>query len=154
MRKAARPLLSMRRAFELHGVMLKYPTRSASGVRFDDGAVMFAIPSEQVRADRRGCKVLLCSPGMRPPLAADEASAREWLHHCRLAMRHGVAEGMLVHPDGSGIDATRVLRLRMIELDGEYWASWDSRRTFIIASGSQRRRPQWHENEGTKNFAA
>ena len=51
--------LSRARAFEWHGVTLKFPARSRSGVRADDGMVVFALPAAQVRLDDWGCSCLL-----------------------------------------------------------------------------------------------
>jgi hypothetical protein len=51
--------LSRADAFQRHGVMLKLPALSRSGVRGDDGMVLFAMEGTEVRVDDWGCSRLL-----------------------------------------------------------------------------------------------
>lgn len=103
------------RAFERHGVAIRYPAQSRSGVRDHDGMVMFAIAAKDVRADDWGCSSLLWRPRSRD----DEA-----LLHCRLAVRRGVAEGFLTYADRASEDGEGMLSLRVVKSGGEYWARW------------------------------
>ncbi len=103
------------RAFERHGVLLKYPALSRSGVRDHDGMVVFAIAADHVRTDDWGCSSLL----WRPLTRDDEA-----LQHCRLAVRRGVAEGFLLYADPASENGQGMLSLRVVKTGSEYWARW------------------------------
>jgi hypothetical protein len=52
------------------------------------------------------------------------ASHAETLKHCRLAMRHGVAEGFLVHEAETARHELDVVALRVVKAGREYWAKW------------------------------
>ena len=81
--------LSRARFFRSYGVALEAPARSRSGVRADDGMVVFALPAARVSVDAWGCSCLLWTVTDR---LGDRAGSDERLRHCRLAVRHGVAE--------------------------------------------------------------
>jgi hypothetical protein len=126
-RCAERPLPSWRRACELQGIPLKYPTRSSSGVRFDDGAVVFAIRAEEVLTEDQYCNVLLWTPPAGDPRpGGDAAASRERLKHCRIAARRGEAVGILVHGERRGVDGDACLALQVEKVANEYWARWRS----------------------------
>ncbi|MGQ0656279.1 MAG: hypothetical protein ACT4P4_29155 [Betaproteobacteria bacterium] len=113
------------RAFQAYGVILKFPAHSWSGVR-DDGTVVFAIPADEVRADRHGRCYLLWAPSRRgAACTADRASRDERLEHCRLALRRGRGEGFLLH-DGHATVETALLELRILLAGEKYWARWDA----------------------------
>jgi alkylation response protein AidB-like acyl-CoA dehydrogenase len=119
--------LTLRRAFEREGVTLVYPSRSWGGVRYDDGAVVFAIRSDEVQAAQPGFGCLLWAPnvdGARP--WADAAGGRERLKHCRLALAHGGAEALIVDGARNAVEPDNVLALRVVRRDAEYWARWAS----------------------------
>lgn len=116
--------LSLGQAFDAQGVKLKYPTRSRSGVRWDDGAVVIAIDEVDVVASADGFRCRLWAPASgRYAVGADSASSEERLHHCRLAARHGGADGLLVRC-GALVDANAILTLHVARRSAEYWASW------------------------------
>lgn len=118
-------LLARTLAFQLHGVTLKYPSRSWGGVRHDDGAVVLAMRSADVLSDRQGSRCLLWSPHMTAgPTCVDRASREERLEQCRLACVRGGAEGLLAYGDAGEIHPHIVLPLRVMRMRGEYWARW------------------------------
>src|ERR1700682_1292181 len=53
--------LSREAAFEVQGVALQYPARSWSGVRFEDGMVVFAMREADVQVHDDGYRCLLWS---------------------------------------------------------------------------------------------
>lgn len=108
------------RAFEARGVSLKYPSRSRSGVRADDGAVILAIPARDLRRNRRGSRCVVWKPDDAP--AMDAASRAELLEHCRLAALRGKAEGLLTYGEPAKVDPDVVLPLRVVRRGDEYWA--------------------------------
>lgn len=119
------PMLSRARAFYSQGVLLTFPARSRSGVRSDDGVVVFAMPANAVRVHDWGC---VC-PLWVPADGVDEGTLNravneEVLEHCGLAVRHGGAEGFLVYGDASLAHASEILALRVVKLGKEYWAKW------------------------------
>lgn len=124
--RPARPLLSRYRAFEMRGVTLKHPSRSWSGVR-TDGAVVLALWADDILSDERGSSCLLWSPhatGAHVPIEAPFSEER--LGHCRLALNHGGAEGLLVYGDSAAVDPDIVLSLRVVQRAADYWATWGS----------------------------
>ena len=116
-------MVSRATAFGEQGVALKYPSASWSGVRADDGMVLFAVRAEDVIADATGSRCLLWASFCNG--AYSRASA-ERLQHCIRALHRGIAEGMLAFENGTQIDATTVLCMRVERYRGEYWAKWDS----------------------------
>jgi len=104
------------RAFEARGVSLKYPSRSRSGVRADDGAVILAIRARDLRRHGRGSRCVIWKP--------DEAAIDhvERLEHCRLAALHGRAEGLITYGEAAKVDPDVVLPIRVVRRGEEYWA--------------------------------
>ena len=95
------------RFFQSHGVTLESHARSRSGVREEDGMVVFAMPVERVRVDAWGCSFLLWTGCDR---LRDDAISVETLHHCRLAVQHGVAEGFLLGRDHAPMECQGAAR--------------------------------------------
>lgn len=136
--KNGRHLISRSRAFEARGVFLQDTRGSWSGVRKSDGAVVMTIWAKSVESDGGGCSYLLWAPnvdGSRP--WSDKAAGKERLEHCRLALKQGGAEGLLVYGEPleghlpedrartvQGVDPETVLRLRVEARGEEYWAIW------------------------------
>lgn len=137
-RASARRLISRSKALQARGVYPSDARTSWSGVRKDDGAVVMMLWAGAVQPSEGSCGYLLWAPnvdGARP--WSDTAAGKERLEHCRLALQHGKAEGLLVHGerlDGHlpehkarsvhGVDPEVVVRLE-VELRGqEYWAVW------------------------------
>ena len=116
------------RAFEARGVSLKYPSRSRSGVRADDGTVILAIRARDLRRHRRGARCVVWTPDEARG-AKDPASRDELLEHCRLAALRGNAEALLTYGEGAKVDPVVVLPLRVVRRGEEYWAE-------ISASGA------------------
>lgn len=137
----ARRLVSRARAFEARGVFLDDTRGSWSGVRKSDGTVVMTIWAKSVASGDGGCSYLLWAPnagGARP--WSDSAAGRERLEHCRLALRRGAAEGLLVYGEElqgrlpedrartvQGVDPETVLRLKVEARGEEYWAVWGRR---------------------------
>jgi hypothetical protein len=115
-----RNAVSIARAFEARGVALQFPARSRSGVRGDDGMVVFALPVARVRVDGWGCSCLLWAV---KDDGVDDALG-ERVRHCRLAVRHGCAEGFLLGRDNAPLECRELLALRVVEVRREYWARW------------------------------
>jgi hypothetical protein len=109
------------RFFQSHGVTLESHARSRSGVREEDGMVVFAMSVERVRVDAWGCSCLLWTGCDR---LRDHAISVETLHHCRLAVQHGVAEGFLLGRDHAPMECRQLLALRVVKVGREYWAKW------------------------------
>jgi hypothetical protein len=131
-RRTDRSLLSWRRACELQGVALKYPTRSSSGVRFDDGAIVFAIRAAEVLLNEHGCTVLLGAPdASEARRGCDEAAAHERLKNCRVAAKRGRAVGLLVYGEHPAVYADAPFELRVEKIGTEYWAYWGSARRWL-----------------------
>jgi hypothetical protein len=117
--------LSIARAFTWLGVTLKFPTLSRSGVRGDDGMVVFAMPRARVRVNDWGCSCPLWIPSdAGAGREMERPSGLERLQHCRLAVRHGVAEGFLIDADGAPLTRSEALALQVVKTGGEYWATW------------------------------
>ena len=126
-RRPARPLLSRFRAFEMRGVTLKYPSRSWGGVRADDGVVILALWAGDIFSDSHGSSCLLWTPyGDGAHGWGDKACSEERLEHCRLAVLHGGAEGLLVYGDTAAVDPEIVLALRVVKRGADFWAKWGS----------------------------
>ena len=111
------------RFFRSHGVTLESQTRSRSGVREEDGMVVFAMSVKRVSVDAWGCSCLLWTPSNR---ATDDALTMEVLRHCKLAVQHGVAEGFLLGEDQAPVGGQELLGLRVVKVASEYWARWGS----------------------------
>ena len=116
---------SRARAFHQRGVILTFPARSRSGLRSDDGVVVFAMVAAQVRSDDWGFSCLLWAPAARAARAPlDVPSHAERLAHCRLALRDGMAEGFLIYGEEAAAPADEALALRVVKAGSEYWAKW------------------------------
>ena len=87
--------MSRARRFEQHGVSLKFPAHSTSGVRADDGTVVFAIAPADIECDERGWKSLLWAP-LEDGGSMASACSEERLRHCELAVGHRRAEGLVL----------------------------------------------------------
>jgi hypothetical protein len=134
-----RRLVSLGRAFAARRVWLGDGSRSWSGIRKADGGVVLALWQRSIgRLRGGGCECLLWAPneaGGRP--WSDTAAGRERLEHCKAAVARGAAEGLLVHGEALadrlpedrartvlGIEAGRVLAMRVERRGQEYWAAW------------------------------
>jgi hypothetical protein len=118
--------LTIPQAFKAQGITLKYPARSRSGIRYEDGMVVIAIEKADVCASAEGFRCLLWAPmDQSRDVEADWSIAQERLEHCRMAARHGGADGLLVK-QGAVVEANAVLTLQVERRDREYWASWGS----------------------------
>ncbi|HSU62636.1 MAG TPA: hypothetical protein VLJ12_02050 [Burkholderiales bacterium] len=112
-------------AFEAQGVTLRYPARSWSGVRLEDGVVVLALRECDVEGHDEGFSCLLWAPlieGVTPWV--DRPSRHERLEHCRLALVHGGADGLLVCGDAALVEPDAMLALRVEKRRDEYWATW------------------------------
>ena len=109
------------RFFRLHGVILQSQSRSRSGVRDEDGMVVFAMPTERVSVDAWGCSCLLWAGANR---LLHDALSVDTLRHCRLAVQHGVAEGFLVDRDQAPLEPQELVGVRVVKVGAEYWARW------------------------------
>jgi hypothetical protein len=139
--KNGRHLISRSRAFEARGVFLQDTRGSWSGVRKSDGTVVMTIWAKSVESDDGTCSYLLWAPnvaGSRP--WSDRAAGQERLEHCRLAIKQGGAEGLLVYGERleghlpeerartvQGVDPETVLRFKVEARGEEYWAVWGRR---------------------------
>ena len=131
--------LSIARAFEWRGVTLKFPSLSRSGVRGDDGMIVFAMPRARVRVDDWGSSCPLWIPsGAGPRGEMERPSGLERLQHCRLAMRHGLAEGFLLDADDAPETPSEALALRVIKAGDEYWAIWGATARARVAEEPQK----------------
>jgi hypothetical protein len=110
-------------AFGAHGVALAYPCSSWSGVRANDGMVVFAVRAEDVLVDGEGSRCLLWAPQAG---RTDSLARAERLKHCILALGNGQAEGLLAFENGTEIDPMLVLSIRVERYRREYWAKWGS----------------------------
>jgi hypothetical protein len=117
--------LSCAGAFEAQGVKLKHPSHSLSGIRLADGAVVLAIREVEVRAQEGRFSCLLWAPSLGEAIRwVDRPCRQERLEHCRLAVVHGGAEGLLLCGEAAEVDPDLVLTLRVEKRQGEYWAMW------------------------------
>lgn len=145
-RTKARSLTSRGKAFEARGVWLDDSRTSWSGVRKVDGVVVMTIWAAGVESGNGGCAYLLWAPntdGVRP--WSDSAAGKERLEHCKLALKGGGAEGLLVYgerlegrlPEDKartvhGVDSETVLRFKVEKRGDEFWATW-GKRTFALS---------------------
>jgi len=109
------------RFFHSHGVTLESELRSKSGVRDEDGMVVFAMSADRVSVDAWGCSCLLWADSNR---LVNDATSVETLRHCRLAVQHGAAEGFLLDGEHAPIERPELLALRVVKAGKEYWARW------------------------------
>jgi len=141
-RKMLTRLIPRTRAFEARGVWLQGAHVSWSGVRRSDGIVVFALWAQSVESRQGGCSCLLWAPnleGRRP--WSETVAGRERLEHCKVALKRGNAEGLLVHGEPMegrlpeerartvlGIDPETVICFRVERRGDEYWAAWGGAR--------------------------
>lgn len=124
---AYRRKVSRIEAFAEQGVSLRFPARSWSGVRTDDGAVVIAVREGEVQSAFDGFRCLLWAPVIEGATEwIDRPAKAERLQHCRLAALNGGAEGLLVGGPRGEVNADSVLELRVELREGEYWAFWGS----------------------------
>jgi hypothetical protein len=117
-----RKTMSRAAAFSTLGVLVKYPSASWSGVRSDDGMVVFIVRAEDVIADSEGFRCLLWAPNTD---RAESPARDERLNHCILAISHGQAEGLLAFADGQ-VEPALILSIRVERHRRQYWAKWGS----------------------------
>ena len=139
--KSTQALIPRSRAFQAQGVWLRDARTSWSGVRKQDGAVVFGLWAGAVENGDGGCACLLWKPnddGQRP--WSDSAAGRERLEHCMAALQRGGGEGLLVHGEVApgllpedrarsitGIAPGTVVKFRVEKRGEEYWAVWGKR---------------------------
>ena len=122
------PRVSVDQAFEAQGVTLKYPTRSRSGIRTQDGMVVIAMDDADVHATGDGFSCLLWPPLVEGRVVSvDWPTKKERREHCRAAARDGSADGLLVRGEAGGVEADAVVMLRVEKRGDEYWAIWGCR---------------------------
>lgn len=114
-------------AFAEQGVSLRFPARSWSGVRADDGMVVFALREREVQSAFDGFRCLLWAPLIEGATEwIDRPAKDERLQHCRLALLNRGAEGLVVGGPRGEVNACSVLELGVELREGEYWAFWGS----------------------------
>jgi hypothetical protein len=137
-RTQARQLISRTKAFQARGVFLPDVGSSWSGVRTSDGTVVISLWASAVVSSEDGYSYLLWAPnleGSRP--WSDMSPGKARLEHCKLALEHGGAEGLLVygeHLEGHmpehkarsvhGVDPEVVVRFKVEQRGKEFWAVW------------------------------
>jgi hypothetical protein len=127
---AASRRISRIEAFAQQGVTLAYPARSWSGVREEDGAVVIAVREGEVQSAFDGFRCLLWSPVIEGATEwVDRPIKQERLAHCRRAMSHGGADGLMVAGSRAEVERGFVLSLRVEKIGAEYWAFWGSAST-------------------------
>jgi hypothetical protein len=123
--------ISRLQAFTDQGVTLTYPSRSWSGVRRLDGAIVIAVREGDVQVSADGFRCLLWSPVIEGATQwVDRPIKQERLGHCRRAITCGGADGLMVANAAADVERDFVLPLRVEKLGAEYWAFWGS-----LASG-------------------
>lgn len=120
-------MVPLTEAFAAQGVELRFPLRSWSGIRVDDGCVVIAIRDTDVRACLDGFSCILYAPAAEcASHPCDRPTWRERREHCRLAALHGVADGLLVCGASARVDERLLLMLRVEKRRTQYWALWGS----------------------------
>ena len=139
-RRARRPdlpsgLVARGKAFDRHGVIVRHRVWSRGGMR-QDGAVVLAVAAEAVQKTQGADHYLLWAPNIDDACSwSDSPGGQERLEHCRIALKRGAAEGLLMYgkreagapPCDCGasagrVDADNVLSLRVEKRGEEYWA--------------------------------
>lgn len=131
MRRSNATMLSPAAALRAHGVTPKYALTGWSGVRGDDGMVVFVLCAEDIINDSEGARCLLWAPG-----GDDSAARRERLEHCIRALRHGQAEVLLAFARGAQVDSSVALAVRVERHRREYWAKWGSASRVIMPAAN------------------
>ena len=140
-RASAKHLVSRAKAFQARGIYLPEVGNSWSGVRKADGMVVMSLWAGGIVSGPDGCSCLLWRPdpeGARPWSDTDSGKLR--LEHCRLALKQGAAEGLLVHGEAldgyvpedkartvHGVDPEVVVHLTVQQRGEEYWAVWGAK---------------------------
>ena len=125
------------RFFKSHGVTLESQFRSRSGVREEDGMVVFAMPVERVSVNAWGFSCLLWAGCDRLP---NDALSLGTLRHCRLAAQRGIAEGFLLDRRHAPVERQELVELRVVKVGTEYWARWGkAARAELLRTGAFRR---------------
>ena len=94
-------------------------------MRLKDGAVVLAIRECDVHGDDEGFSCLLWTPVIEATTEwVDRPSKQERLEHCRLAIVHGGADGLLVCGEAALVEPDAILALRVEKRRDEYWATW------------------------------
>lgn len=120
-------LLSRVEAFAEQGVRLAYPTRSWSGVREEDGAVVIAMREGEIESAFDGFRCRLWSPVIESATEwVDRPAKAERLRHCRLAFLRGGADGLVALGPAAEIERGCVFPLRVERIGPEFWAFWGS----------------------------
>ena len=134
--------LPLVQAFAEQGVTLSHPSRSWSGVRELDGAVVIAVREGEVQSSFDGFRCLLWSPVIEGATEwVDRPIKQERLSHCRLAVAFGGADGLLVSGASAEVERDYVFPLRVEKLGAEYWAFWGSLAAADTACAGIRRGP-------------
>ena len=134
--------LPLVQAFAEQGVTLSHPSRSWSGVRELDGAVVIAVREGEVQSSFDGFRCLLWSPVIEGATEwVDRPIKQERLSHCRLAAAFGGADGLLVSGARAEVERDNVFQLRVEKLGAEYWAFWGSLAAADAACAGIRRGP-------------
>jgi hypothetical protein len=134
-------LVSRTKAFQARGVYLPDVANSWSGVRKADGVVVMSLWAGGIVSGNDGCSCLLWGPnveGSRP--WSDTGPGKVRLEHCRLALKQGGAEGLLVHGEQlaghlpehkarsvHGVDPEVVVRFKVEQRGEEFWAVWGAK---------------------------
>lgn len=118
-----RKTLSRAAAFRTQGVAVADPCESWSAVRSDDGMVVFIVRAEDVIVDSEGFRCLLWAPDAH---RAQSATRDERLSHCILAISRGRAQGLLAFAEGTEVEPSRMVSLRVERHRRQYWAKWGS----------------------------
>jgi hypothetical protein len=119
--------LSRQEAFTAQGVTLAAADSSWSGLRDEDGSVVFALADTEIEPCRDGFRCRLWAPLMdRTGPAAQRVASLERLTHCLLARAMGGADGLVVAGPLAQVERNSILTLRVEQQRGEYWARWGS----------------------------
>jgi hypothetical protein len=141
--------LSRSEAFAEQGVHLAYPSRSWSGIRDEDGAVVIAMREGEIQSAFDGFRCLLWSPVIEGATEwVDRPAKHERLRHCRLAFLHGGADGLVVLGESAEVERGCVFALRVEKVGGEYWAFWGA---LAVCPGED---GAGHENEKARSSRA
>ena len=118
-----RKTMSRAAAFKQHGVTVTLFSASWSGVRSADGMVVFIVRADDVIVDSEGFRCLLWAPDAD---RTQSPTREERLEHCILALSHGQAEGLLAFAEGTEVEPSLVLSIRVERHRRQYWAKWGS----------------------------
>lgn len=141
---AASRRIPLLQAFSEQGVTLSYPSRSWSGVREEDGAIVIAMREGEIQSSFDGFRCLLWSPVIEGATEwVDRPIKQERLSHCRRALAFGGADGLTASGAQGEVERGFVLPLRVEKLGAEYWAFWGSLAGADVASAVLRGGPAY-----------